>query len=66
MAIFHKNPRESRQSLHRDANRNYLKIEITPDDSTEVCLILPRRFRKTGRMWCGGVRETREPRFTIG
>ena len=24
------------------------------------------RFSKAGRVWCGGVRETREPHVTIG
>ena len=28
--------------------------------------IIPLRFRKVGRMWCGGARDTREPRVTIG
>ena len=26
---------------------------------------LPLRFRKAGRVWCGGARETRKPRVTI-
>ena len=25
-----------------------------------------QRFRKAGRVWCGGARETREPHVTIG
>ena len=24
------------------------------------------RFRKAGRVWCGGAQETREPHVTIG
>ena len=28
--------------------------------------ILSYRFRKAGREWFGGARETREPRVTIG
>ena len=28
--------------------------------------ILPCRFRKAGRVWGGGARETREPHVTIG
>ena len=25
-----------------------------------------KRFRKAGRVWCGGAQETREPRVSIG
>ena len=31
-----------------------------------IIIIVPRRFRKAGRVWCGGAREAREPRVTIG
>ena len=26
---------------------------------------IPLRFRKAGRVWCGGAQNTREPRVTI-
>ena len=29
-------------------------------------VLIPWRFRKTGKLWCGGERETRVPRVTIG
>ena len=32
----------------------------------KILVILPRRFIKAGRMWCGDARETWEPRVTIG
>ena len=32
----------------------------------EILVILPRRFIKAGRVWCGDARETWEPRVTIG
>ena len=28
-------------------------------------IYLPLRFIKAGKLWCGGARETREPRVTI-
>ena len=28
--------------------------------------IIPLRFRKAGRVWCGGARETQEPHVAIG
>ena len=30
------------------------------------CHEIQLRFRKAGRVWCGGTRETREPHVTIG
>ena len=32
----------------------------------EILVIIPRRFIKAGRVWCGDARETWEPRVTIG
>ena len=43
-----------------------LVISIISNHTWWVLLILPLRFIKEGRLWCGGARETHcEPRFTM-
>ena len=34
--------------------------------SQNFIVLIPLRFRKAGTLWCGGAKETREPRVTIG
>ena len=39
---------------------------ISNEENTYTKAILSLRFRKAEKVWCGGARETREPRVTIG
>ena len=67
----------SRRSYHFHQGQRIMHIFLLPDKSaTECCkksfkagskllVIVPLRFGKAGRVWCGGARETREPHVTI-
>ena len=41
-------------------------ILLSCKNKKTLLILLPWRFKKAGRVWCGGTRETREPRATIG
>ena len=51
------------ENLTGNKLRNFTNVEIIKIINISH---LPLRFRKVGRVWCGGARETRKPRVTIG
>ena len=46
--------------------RIYTQKDLKYQNFLALLQILQLRFRKLGTVWCGGARETRDPRVTIG